>query len=79
MRETLASISNLMENLAQEADAKQKRQLRGGVILNSERRAQLKTVANTEKVFRNLMSSLEYQFEELKSMSMPSEKDNGGD
>ena len=70
-----------MENLAQDADANQKKILRGGsaFMLNSEKRAQLKSISNTEKSFKNLMSSLEYQFEELKAMSMPPEKENGAE
>ena len=75
LKETLLSLTQLMEGLAQDADANQKKILRGGFTLNSEKRAQLKAMQNTDKSFKNLISSLEYQFEELKAMAMPPEKE----
>jgi len=44
-------------------------------MLNSEKRAALKTLANTEKSFRNLMSSVDQQYEELKAMATPAERE----
>ena len=44
-------------------------------MLNSEKRAALKTLANTEKSFRNLMSSIEQQYDELKAIAAPVEQE----
>jgi len=64
MRETLANLTQVMEQIALEADANQKQILRdnsvgrGGFGLNSQNRAVLKNLQTQEKSFTNMIENL---------------------
>lgn len=77
MRETLANLTQAMEQIATAAESNQKQIQRDNSIgmsslgLNSQVRAAVKNLSNEEKAFNKLIKSLQEQFSHYKELAMP--------
>ena len=78
MRETVTTLTAVMEQVAQDAETNQKLALRdasqgraGGFGLNSQHRAALKSIQNAERQFRTMIKTLQDQFESFKELATP--------